>query len=211
MKKVLSFAVVAAFLSVAVSCSHNNYETPALVLPAEQADTINQFIAANGYDMIELTDSARIGTYNSSTGTISFQNYFTSGLMYEVVEQGATTQDTVSVAKSEVGSSASGTVTEYNLITDSTQIISATYTATLLNGTVISQSSTPTLFFLPENLPCWSALLPKIGKGGHIRFVTPSYYAYMNSTSYSNIPANSPLYFDVYLVAAINNNMLNSL
>lgn len=210
MKKVLSFAVVTALFSVAVSCSHNDYQTPSVILPAQQADTINQFIAANGYNMIELTDSARLGTYNSSTGTISFQNILTQGIMYEVLDQGATTQDTVSVAKSAVGSSASGTVATYNLITDSTQILAATYTVTLLNGTVIGQSSTPALFFLPQTLPCWSAVLPKIGKGGHIRFVTPSYYAYGNGTS-NNIPANSPLYFDVYLVAAINNNMLSGL
>lgn len=209
MKKVLSFAVVAALFSLAVSCSHDDYQAPAVVLPAQQADTINQFIAANGYNMTELTDSARIGTYNSD-GSITFQNFLTEGIMYQIIDQGATTQDTVSVAKSAVGSSASGTVATYNLITDSTQIISATYTATLLDGTVISQSSTPTLFFLPQNLPCWSAILPKIGKGGHVRFVTPSYYAYANQST-STVPANSPIFFDVQLVAAINNNMISGL
>ena len=38
----------------------------------------------------------------------------------------------------------------------------------------------------------------KIGKGGHIRFVTPSAYAY-GGASQGGIPANSPLFFDIVL------------
>jgi FKBP-type peptidyl-prolyl cis-trans isomerase len=47
-------------------------------------------------------------------------------------------------------------------------------------------------------IQAWQLMLPLIGAGGRIKFVTPSFYAY-GCQSVGSIPSNSPLFFDVQL------------
>lgn len=77
--------------------------------------------------------------------------------------------------------------------------ITAKYTLRLLNGDVIPQSTAPIQFSLGGVIPGWQIGIPLIQKGGKIRLIIPSPYAYQNSAQ-GNIPANSVLDFDVELV-----------
>ncbi|MFM6976193.1 MAG: FKBP-type peptidyl-prolyl cis-trans isomerase [Sphingobacteriaceae bacterium] len=76
--------------------------------------------------------------------------------------------------------------------------VTANYTVRLLNGTVIEQSSTPIQFTLGNVITGWQIGVPLIQKGGSIRLLVPSPYAYQNSTL-GAIPANSVLDFDITL------------
>jgi len=46
----------------------------------------------------------------------------------------------------------------------------------------------------------WQVGLPKIGVGGHIQLFIPSAYAW-GCTGYGPVPANTPVFFDVQLIA----------
>ncbi len=95
-----------------------------------------------------------------------------SGILYQIITPGATNHP--------------------NLC----ETISMTYTGKLLNGT---QFDTGTISYpLSQLITGWQIIVPKIGKGGHIKVVIPSSLAY-GSQSISGIPANSPLYFDITL------------
>jgi FKBP-type peptidyl-prolyl cis-trans isomerase len=79
--------------------------------------------------------------------------------------------------------------------------IFVTYTGKLLNGTVFDQqtNSAQTGFFLSQVIPGWQIGIPLIQKGGEIKLIVPSSYAY-GCTAQGPIPANSVLYFDIVLV-----------
>lgn len=77
--------------------------------------------------------------------------------------------------------------------------ITAKYALRLLNGQVIPQSTAPIQFTLGGVIPGWQIGIPLIQKGGKIRLIIPSPYAYQNNAQ-GNIPANSVLDFDVELV-----------
>lgn len=74
------------------------------------------------------------------------------------------------------------------------------YSLRLLNDTLVEHANRDT-FNLNEVvlIKPFAYFLQMMGKGGHIRFITPSAYAYGNASS-KKIPANSPLYFDVKLL-----------
>jgi len=77
--------------------------------------------------------------------------------------------------------------------------ITVDYTGKLLNGTVFDTSNgTPRTFTLGNLIPGWQVAIPKIQKGGQIRFFVPSYFGYGN-TAQGTIPANSVLDFSVTL------------
>lgn len=76
--------------------------------------------------------------------------------------------------------------------------ISVLYTGRLLNGTVFDSATTAISFPLSQAITGWQAGIPLIKKGGKIRLLLPSFYAYGNQAN-QRIPANSPLDFTVEL------------
>lgn len=81
-------------------------------------------------------------------------------------------------------------------------LITAKYTLRLLNGdTVPNQPSTPVDFTLGGVIVGWQIGIPLIQKGGKIRLIIPSGYAYGTNPK-PGIPVNSVLDFDVELVNA---------
>lgn len=94
--------------------------------------------------------------------------------------------------------------------------VSVRYTGQLLNGTVFdqNQSQEGMTGFLSQYIPAWQiAFLPKkigdlkivgltakgLSKGAKIRIITPSPWAYGNTTL-PKIPANSPLDFTIEVI-----------
>ena len=53
--------------------------------------------------------------------------------------------------------------------------------------------------YFRDYISAFNFAILSIGKGGHIRLVTPSKYGYGSRAS-SKIPANSPLFFDIEVV-----------
>lgn len=194
-----------AFLAIgASSCMKNNVTPPQQAQdPSLEAAAIGAFINANGYNMVEKTDSSTI-IANTAYGLIK-ETIATPGLMYEVVTQGDMSSGSVNMADTAIGGTHIGDSTMvFNTVSDSTQYVSVRYKATLLNGTIFDSTAAgkSALIPLPNTLTSWEALIGKIGKGGHIRFVTPSKYGY-GPQAYAAIPANSPLFFDVYLMGTV--------
>lgn len=93
---------------------------------------------------------------------------------------------------------------EGNITYTANTSISARYTGRLLNGNVFDQTtSNPLSFPLGGVIPGWQIGISKIQKGGKIRLLIPSVYAYGNQSA-GSIPKNSVLDFDVELVDASN-------
>ena len=100
-----------------------------------------------------------------------------SGIFYQVLEPGT------------------GSV----VYTASTKITSD-YEGRLLNGTIFdSTKGTPTSFLLGNVIVGWQFGIQKIQKGGKIRLIIPSYYAYGTQSPSSLVPANSILDFTITL------------
>ncbi|WP_253249062.1 FKBP-type peptidyl-prolyl cis-trans isomerase [Pedobacter sp. AJM] len=105
-----------------------------------------------------------------------------SGVFYQVIEPG-----TGSVA-----------------YTTNTQI-TADYEGRLLNGTIFDASKgTPITFALGRVIAGWQIGIQKIQKGGKIRLIIPSYYAYGNRAQGASIPANAILDFNITLTEVTN-------
>ncbi len=90
-------------------------------------------------------------------------------------------------------------------------IISVKYRVELLNGVLIEENVKGMQSSLANMIPAWQIMfLPKVvngmnttgltehgmQKGSHVRFVTPSPWAYRDAEN-GNIPPNSPLYFEI--------------
>ena len=78
-----------------------------------------------------------------------------------------------------------------------------TYVGKHMDGTIFDQSLTPTNFQgkpLGELIDGWKIGLSLIQKGGQIRLIIPSSLAYGCSTTYSSMPPNSIIYFDIQLI-----------
>jgi FKBP-type peptidyl-prolyl cis-trans isomerase FkpA len=82
-------------------------------------------------------------------------------------------------------------------------LITAKYTLRLLNGNSIPQPTEPVEFKLGGVIPGWQIGIPLIQKGGKIRLIVPSGYAY-GPQGRQGIPSNSTLDFDIELVDARN-------
>lgn len=80
-----------------------------------------------------------------------------------------------------------------------------TYTGMLMDKTVFARDSSSNLkgLQLGQLIPGWQIGLPKIKKGGHIKLLIPSAFAYGCAGSGNTIPPNSPVYFDIYLLDVI--------
>lgn len=78
--------------------------------------------------------------------------------------------------------------------------ITVIYSTTLLSGQLVDTSAQTTAVSFPlyQVIEGWRIAIPYIQKGGHIKFVLPSTYAY-GCTGNRSVPPNSPLYFDVTL------------
>ena len=76
--------------------------------------------------------------------------------------------------------------------------VSVTYTGKLLDETKFDESTSPVDFYLSEVIEGWQIGIPLIKKGGRIKLIIPSAYAYGCNGS-GPIPANSVLFFDVTL------------
>jgi FKBP-type peptidyl-prolyl cis-trans isomerase len=85
-------------------------------------------------------------------------------------------------------------------------IIYCTYKGTLFDGSVFDEQTNPgnTGFRLNAVIEGWQLGIPLIGKGGRIKLVLPSAYGYGCEGAGDDIPANSPLYFEVNLVDFFN-------
>jgi FKBP-type peptidyl-prolyl cis-trans isomerase FkpA len=79
-------------------------------------------------------------------------------------------------------------------------IVTAKYAGRLLNGSIFDQTTTTGIAFpLGNVIVGWQIGVPLIQKGGKIRLLIPSQYAYGQNQS-GKIPANSVLDFDIELV-----------
>ncbi len=173
-KKLLSAAAIASCL-FAASCLKNDSTPDSQITfqdPTLEISAIDHFTDSMGY-------------YN-----MQYDNRYT-GFKYEIIERG----DTINGA-----------------ISSNYPVGLLKYKATLLNGKGIdstynqSADSTVSWNFAQQSvIGAWMLTFLnygasfKIGKGGHILFVTPSAYAYGSSTAYTAIPPNSPLFFDIEL------------
>ncbi|HKG70091.1 MAG TPA: FKBP-type peptidyl-prolyl cis-trans isomerase [Segetibacter sp.] len=77
--------------------------------------------------------------------------------------------------------------------------LSVTYTGELLNGTKFDEQTNPVDFNLSGVIEGWQIGIPLIKKGGRIKLIIPSAYAYGCNGS-GLIPPNSTLFFDVNLI-----------
>ena len=84
---------------------------------------------------------------------------------------------------------------------NSLSTINITYTGKLMNNTTFD-TATNVSFLLNGLIQAFQLMLPLIGAGGRIKFVTPSYYAY-GCQAIGSIPSNSPLFWDVTLNSVI--------
>jgi FKBP-type peptidyl-prolyl cis-trans isomerase FkpA len=94
----------------------------------------------------------------------------------------------------------SGELTYYT-----TTQITVRYTGKLLNGSVFDSNTSASgrVFTIGGLIPAWQIAVPKIQKGGKIRFFTPSYWGYGPYPS-GSIPANSVLEFEIELLDVVN-------
>jgi len=90
-----------------------------------------------------------------------------------------------------------------NLVYTTNTSIKAKYTLRLLNGNTIPQPTEPIDFILGGVIDGWQIGIPLIQKGGKIRLIVPSIYAY-GRQGQNGIPSNSTLDFDIELVNAQN-------
>lgn len=82
--------------------------------------------------------------------------------------------------------------------------ITANYVGRLLDGTVFDDThGAPATFPLSDVIGGWYFGIPLIQKGGQIRLIIPSYYAYGNRANGPLIPKNAVLDFDITLVDVV--------
>lgn len=125
-------------------------------------------------------EEAQIVAYATANGINAIKD--SSGIYYEIVEPGA------------------GASPQLN------SKIFVTYIGKRLDGTIFDkqEDASKTGWQLGQNgnstglIEGWQIMLPLIHKGGHIKMIIPSSYAY-GCTGYDNIPPNEILFFDVTL------------
>jgi FKBP-type peptidyl-prolyl cis-trans isomerase FkpA len=78
--------------------------------------------------------------------------------------------------------------------------VTVTYTGKFLNGSEFDKSTNPVTFPLRGVIEGWQIVIPKLKKGGRIKMLLPSAYAYGCMGYAPRIPANEILFFDVTLV-----------
>ena len=122
---------------------------------------------------VESEDAAML-TYAATTG-LTFTKH-SSGLYYYIENPGS------------------------GLTPSSTNTVSVKYVGKLTNGTIFDQTTTtPVSFTLGGVILGWQLGVPLIKKGGKIKLIIPSSYAY-GCTANGPIPAYSVLYFEIELI-----------
>jgi FKBP-type peptidyl-prolyl cis-trans isomerase FkpA len=121
------------------------------------------------------SEEPQIVAYASANGINATKD--SNGLYYEIISQGSGPTPTL------------------------TSKIFITYTAKLLNGTLVDQQTNAdqTGFILGQLISGWRIGLQYIQKGGRIKLIVPSSLAYGCQGS-TRIPPNTILYFDIQLV-----------
>jgi FKBP-type peptidyl-prolyl cis-trans isomerase FkpA len=101
----------------------------------------------------------------------------TTGIYYQILDSGAGVQPN--------GSS----------------IVTLTYTGRLMDNSIFDSATNANLGQpLAQLIPGLQVGLPKIKKGGHIKLLLPSAWAWGCQGSGMDIPSNAPIYFDIHLV-----------
>jgi len=73
------------------------------------------------------------------------------------------------------------------------------YAARFMDGTYLDSSAVSTRYSMDSLIKGWQYGLPKIKAGGQIKLLVPSALAYGCMGVPGTIPANAPLYFNIYL------------
>jgi FKBP-type peptidyl-prolyl cis-trans isomerase FkpA len=104
-----------------------------------------------------------------------------SGIFYQILDSGSSTKATAN------------------------SYVKVTYIGKLMSNVIFDSATNSTLGGnTPANLiPAWQFAFTKIGVGGRIKILVPSIYAYGCTGYGTTIPSNSPLYFDITLVAIL--------
>jgi FKBP-type peptidyl-prolyl cis-trans isomerase FkpA len=85
------------------------------------------------------------------------------------------------------------------VIPQSNSTVTATYTGKLLDGTTFDSGTAG--FPLSGVIEGWQIGIPLIKKGGKIKLIIPSSYAYgCNGSPRGGIPSNAVLFFDIHLI-----------
>lgn len=77
------------------------------------------------------------------------------------------------------------------------------YAARLMDGTYFDSSAVSLRFALDSLIRGWQYGIPKIKPGGQIKLLVPSAQGYGCQGAGNVIPANAPLYFNIYLDSII--------
>lgn len=110
-----------------------------------------------------------------TTNNITYTEH-SSGILYQIINPGSGVAPTVSSS------------------------VSAVYTGQLLNGNVFTTVNNPSAFMpLSGLIQGWQIILPLIQKGGRVKMVIPSSFAWSCNGNGAAIPPNSPVYFDITL------------
>jgi FKBP-type peptidyl-prolyl cis-trans isomerase FkpA len=119
------------------------------------------------------SEEAQIQAFATANGITATKH--SSGIYYEIINPGTGATPTLS------------------------SNVSATYTGKLMNGSQFDKSTSPVEFPLSGVIEGWQIGIPLIKKGGKIKLIIPSTYAY-GCNGRPGIPSNAVLYFDVDLV-----------
>ncbi|WP_207493834.1 FKBP-type peptidyl-prolyl cis-trans isomerase [Aridibaculum aurantiacum] len=117
-------------------------------------------------------EETRINAFATSNGIVPIKH--SSGIHYQIMSYGSGATPTIN---SE---------------------ITVGYVGKFLDGTVFDQN-TRIRNYLHKFIEGWQVGLQLIQKGGTIRLIIPSAYAY-GCTMYGNIPPNSILYYEINLI-----------
>jgi len=118
-------------------------------------------------------EEAQIKEYTTANGIDATKH--SSGIYYNIVDSGSGIKPTVS------------------------STVYVTYLGKFLDGRGFDSSKTTIGFPLQKVIEGWQIGIPLIKKGGKIRLIIPSSYAY-GCNGRDGIPPNSVLYFDIELV-----------
>jgi FKBP-type peptidyl-prolyl cis-trans isomerase FkpA len=123
------------------------------------------------------SEEGAIQAYNTAQGYTAVKD--PSGLYYQIVNPGT---GVYPMANSQV---------------------TVNYTGKLFDGTTFDSNTNPNgvAFNLSGLISGWQIGIPKIRVGGTIRLMVPSAYAYGCEGSAPTIPSNTPLFFEIKLLA----------
>ncbi|HEY6978215.1 MAG TPA: FKBP-type peptidyl-prolyl cis-trans isomerase [Chitinophagaceae bacterium] len=123
-------------------------------------------------DVPPATEEPQITAFCNANSIVYMKD--SSGIFYQILDMGRSPAPTLS------------------------SMVSVTYVAKYLNGTILDQTTTPITNPLNNLIPGWQIGLQLIGEGGHIKMVVPSALCFGCDGS-ERVPPNTILYFDITL------------